>query len=99
MSSTKGVLGDVRVRQALSLALNRQAIISNVYKGAALMPRWLANPGTFGYGKSVFDKAYDASPVMIAEPRRGEEAGQGGRGGRQDDHDRHLAARSPTSRR
>src|SRR5215469_4251700 len=50
VSSTKGVLGDLRVRQALSLALNRQAIISTVFKGAALMPRWLANPGVFGYG-------------------------------------------------
>ena len=64
VSSTKGVLGDVRVRQALSLALNRQAIIANVYKGAALMPRWLSNPGVFGYGKSTFTKAYDATPLM-----------------------------------
>ena len=46
----------MRVRQALSLALNRQAIIDSVYKGAALMPRWISNPGTFGYGKSVFDR-------------------------------------------
>jgi peptide/nickel transport system substrate-binding protein len=64
VSSTKGVLGDLRVRQALSLALNRQAIISNIFKGAALMPRWLANPGAFGYGKAVFNKAYLATPVM-----------------------------------
>ena len=28
------------------------------------MPRWLANPGAFGYGKSVFTKAYDASPHL-----------------------------------
>jgi peptide/nickel transport system substrate-binding protein len=64
VDSTKGVLGDVRVRQALSLALNRQAIVANVYKGAALLPRWLSNPGVFGYGKSVFTKAYDSSPTM-----------------------------------
>jgi peptide/nickel transport system substrate-binding protein len=73
VSNTNGVLGDVRVRQALSLALDRQAIISNVFKGAALMPRWLANPGVFGYGTAVFDKAYLASPLMsqnIAEARR-----------------------------
>ena len=63
VSSFKGVLGNVKVRQALSLALNRQGIINSVYKGAALMPRWLSNPGTFGYGKSVFDAAY-------AKPRR-----------------------------
>ncbi|HEX6930873.1 MAG TPA: ABC transporter substrate-binding protein [Streptosporangiaceae bacterium] len=64
VDNLKGVLGDVRVRQALSLALNRQAIIANVYKGAALMPRWLSNPGVFGYGKSTFAKAYDSSPLM-----------------------------------
>ena len=64
VSSLKGALGDVRVRQALSLALNRRGIINSVYKGAALMPRWLSNPGTFGYGKSVFAAAYSSSPVM-----------------------------------
>ena len=64
VDSTKGVLGDVRVREALSMALNRQAIISNVFKGAALPPRWLSNPGVFGYGKATFDKAYNASPIL-----------------------------------
>jgi peptide/nickel transport system substrate-binding protein len=64
VSSTKGVLGDVRVREALSMALDRNSIINNVFKGAALMPRWLANPGVFGYGKSAFNKAYNASPVL-----------------------------------
>ena len=64
VSSFKGALGDLRVRRALSLALDRQAIIGSVYKGAALMPRWLSNPGTFGYGQAVFTKAYDSSPVL-----------------------------------
>jgi peptide/nickel transport system substrate-binding protein len=64
VASLKGVLGNVNVRRALSLALNRQAIINSVYHGAALMPRWLSNPGTFGYGKSVFTRAYDSSPVL-----------------------------------
>ncbi len=73
VSSLKGVLGHLEVRRALSLALNRQAIINSVYHGAALMPRWLSNPGTFGYGTSVFDKAYDSSPALtqnIAEAKR-----------------------------
>ena len=64
ISSFKGALGDVRVRRALSMALNRQGIINSVYRGAALMPRWLSNPGTFGYGTSVFAAAYDSSPVL-----------------------------------
>src|SRR5215467_10813406 len=64
VTSLKGVLGNLNVRRALSLALNRQAIIRSVYQGAALMPRWLSNPGTFGYGKPVFAKAYASSPVL-----------------------------------
>ena len=82
VSATSGPLANVKVRQALSLALDRQAIISNVYDGAALMPRWLANPGTFGYGKSVFDAAYDSSPVLnqdLAEAKKlAKEAGVAG---------------------
>jgi len=73
ISTTTGPLANVKVRQALSLALDRQAIISQVYDGAALMPRWLANPGTFGYGQSVFTAAYDRSPVLnqdLAEARK-----------------------------
>ncbi len=64
VSSRSGVLGDLRVRRALSLALNRQGIIDSVYKGAALMPRWLSNPGTFGYGQGVFAAAYAKAPVL-----------------------------------
>ena len=67
------MLGNLNVRRALSLALNRQAIINSVYQGAAQLPRWLSNPGTFGYGKAVFDQAYDSSPVLtqnIAEAKK-----------------------------
>ncbi len=67
VSTTSGPLANPKVRQAISLALDRQAIISDVYAGAALMPRWLANPGTFGYGASVFDAAYDKSPVLTQD--------------------------------
>jgi len=64
VSATSGPLANVKVRQALSLALDRKSLIGNVYEGAALMPRWLANPGSFGYGEQVFDAAYNASPVL-----------------------------------
>src|SRR6516162_6284810 len=73
VTSLKGVLGDVRVRRALSLALNRQGIINSVYQGTAQLPRWLSNPGTFGYGTPVFAGAYNSSPVLtqnIAEARK-----------------------------
>ncbi len=64
VSSRTGVLGDVRVRRALSMALDRNGIINSVYKGAALIPRWISSPGTFGYGKSVFDAAYNKAPAL-----------------------------------
>jgi peptide/nickel transport system substrate-binding protein len=64
VSSFDGVLGDVRARQALSLALDRQAMIDATYQGAGLMPRWIANPGTFGYAKDAFEQAYEQSPVL-----------------------------------
>ncbi|MGH3275451.1 MAG: ABC transporter substrate-binding protein [Streptosporangiaceae bacterium] len=67
VSSLKGVLGDVRVRRALSLALDRRGIINSVYRGAALMPRWFNNPGTFGYGTKVFAAAYKRAPVMAQD--------------------------------
>jgi peptide/nickel transport system substrate-binding protein len=67
VSATSGPLASVKVRQALSLALDRQAIISDVYRGAALMPRWLANPGTFGYGTAAFDAAYNRAPVLAQD--------------------------------
>jgi peptide/nickel transport system substrate-binding protein len=73
ISAATGPLANVKVRQALSLALNRQSIINAVYRGAALMPKWLANPGAFGYGTPVFDRAYQASPALtqnLAEAKK-----------------------------
>lgn len=67
VSSQKGVLGDVRVRKALSLALDRRGVINSVYKGAALTPRWISSPGTFGYGRSVFNAAYDKAPELTQD--------------------------------
>ncbi len=67
IDNLNGPLGNVKAREALSLALGRQAILGSVYQGAALMPRWLANPGTFGYGAPVFNAAYDRSPVLAQD--------------------------------
>lgn len=64
ISATSGPASKAAVREALSLALNRQSVIDSVYQGGALPPKWLANPGTFGYGTSVFDKAYNAAPAI-----------------------------------
>jgi peptide/nickel transport system substrate-binding protein len=67
VSDLKGPLGDPRVRQALSLALDRRGLIDAIYKGSAALPKWISNSGTFGYGKSVFQAAYDSSPDMTQD--------------------------------
>jgi peptide/nickel transport system substrate-binding protein len=64
VSSFKGVLGDKRVRQALSLAIDRKAMIDTIFKGAALMPKALTPPGTWGYSRSVFQAGYDKLPDL-----------------------------------
>jgi peptide/nickel transport system substrate-binding protein len=58
----KGVLGDVRVRQALSLAFKRKSYIQVNYDGAAQLPRLASNPGTWGYAHNVFDTAWKSAP-------------------------------------
>lgn len=70
VAHSDGVLGDVRVRQALSLALDRQSIIDTVYKGAAKLPKWSANDGTFGYAAETFQKAYDEAPAFEQDIER-----------------------------
>lgn len=67
IDNLKGPLGDVRVRQALSLALDRQGIIDAIYKGAAQLPKSLSPPGVWGYGRNVFQAAYDALPALTPD--------------------------------
>lgn len=62
ISSLKGALGDVRVRQALSLAIDRKAYIQTVYKGGAQLPRTLANPGSWGYSRETFEADWEKLP-------------------------------------
>jgi peptide/nickel transport system substrate-binding protein len=62
VSSLKGALGDMRVRQALSMAIDRKAYIDAAFKGDAQLPNTLANPGTWGYAKNVFEAAWNALP-------------------------------------
>jgi peptide/nickel transport system substrate-binding protein len=62
ISNLKGALKDVKVRQALSMAIDRKAYISTLYKGYAKLPRTLANPGTWGYQKDVFQADWNKLP-------------------------------------
>ncbi len=62
ITSLTGALKDVKVRQALSMAIDRKAYINTLYDGYAQLPRTLANPGTWGYERDVFQKDWDSLP-------------------------------------
>jgi peptide/nickel transport system substrate-binding protein len=67
VSSYAGALGDVRVRKALSMAIDRQPLIDQLYKGAATLPRALSGSGTWGYAPGVFQAAWDALPDPVVD--------------------------------
>ncbi|MEZ5343360.1 MAG: ABC transporter substrate-binding protein [Acidimicrobiales bacterium] len=62
ISDFQGTLADKRVRQALSMALDRQGLTNALYKGAAVPARSLAVPGTWGYAEDAFAQAWDDLP-------------------------------------
>jgi peptide/nickel transport system substrate-binding protein len=63
ISNLAGTLKDVRVRQALSDAIDRAAYIQAIYHGYAQLPRALENPGAWAYGHSVFQRDWSHLPV------------------------------------
>jgi peptide/nickel transport system substrate-binding protein len=67
LSNPSGTLGDPLVRQALSLAIDRQGIIDATWRGAAQVPHAVVGPGTFGYARDVFQAGYDALPAMTQD--------------------------------
>ncbi|MFM7686977.1 MAG: ABC transporter substrate-binding protein [Actinomycetota bacterium] len=61
-----GPLADQRVRQAVSMALDRTGLADALYKGAAYPARALASAGTWGYGREEFVKAWNGLPDVSA---------------------------------
>ena len=71
---------DKRVRQALNMAINKEAIIDAVFQGAGTVAKNPMPPTLWSYNDAVEDYAYD--------PERGQEAARGG--GRHRPQDQHL---------
>ena len=55
----KNPLKDVRVRRAISKAINRQALVERVMEGAAVTSGQLMPEGMFGYTSALKPEAYD----------------------------------------
>ena len=66
----KNPLLDVRVRQALNLAINRKAIADRILQGAATEANQWMPKGTFGYNPDVKDIPNDVAQARSCWPRR-----------------------------
>lgn len=65
----KNPLKDVRVRRAISKAINRQALVERVMEGAAVTTGQLMPEGMFGYTSALKPEAYDVEGAkkLLAE--------------------------------
>lgn len=61
INSTVGVLKDARVRQALGLAIDRNAIITNLLGGLGTLNNQLVAPSVTGYVPDFGEPTYDAA--------------------------------------
>jgi peptide/nickel transport system substrate-binding protein len=63
MAKDSGPGADPRVRQALSLVIDRPAIAKTIFKGASDPLYKVSGPGLWGYQKSEFTAAYQAQVI------------------------------------
>jgi peptide/nickel transport system substrate-binding protein len=65
----KNPLNDLRVRQALSMAINRQAIVDRVMEGAAIPTGQYLKPGSYSYVPDLKPMPYqpDRAKALLAE--------------------------------
>lgn len=73
-----GGLGDEKIRQALSLAIDRTQLTEVVFQGAAIPAPTIAGPATWGYEEDAFAEAFkefDVKSDLEAAKKLVEEAG------------------------
>lgn len=79
VSAKDGPMADPRIRRALSLAIDREGLITQAFNGAALPTRAFAGEASWASAPDVYRKAWDALPALdqnVEEAKRlVEEAG------------------------
>jgi peptide/nickel transport system substrate-binding protein len=73
-----GPMGDQKIRQALSLAIDRTALTKVVFQGAGIAAPTLAGPATWGYEKQTFSdafKKFSVSPDIAKAKQLVQDAG------------------------
>ncbi len=53
MNLSKPIVADLKVRQAINLAIDRQAVVSSVFAGAGAVPGGMVTPAELGYDDSL----------------------------------------------
>ncbi|EPM6144086.1 ABC transporter substrate-binding protein [Salmonella enterica subsp. enterica serovar Cerro] len=71
----KKPLDDVKVRQALTYAVNKEAIIKAVYQGAGVAAKNLIPPTMWGYNDDIKDYGYDPEKAKALLKEAGLEKG------------------------
>lgn len=68
-NTSKAPFGDVRLRKALGMAINKQAIVDAVYGGAASAANSVVPPSMWAYDGTAVDAAYDVEGAkrLLAE--------------------------------
>jgi dipeptide transport system substrate-binding protein len=68
-NTTRAPFGDIRVRKALGLAIDKQAIVDTVYGGAASAADSLMPPSMWSYDSTYADGAHDteAAKALLAD--------------------------------
>jgi dipeptide transport system substrate-binding protein len=65
-NTTEPPFDDPKVRKALNMAIDKQAIIDTVYEGAARIARNPIPPAMWGYNQAVVDDPYDPEAARTA---------------------------------
>ena len=74
-NTEKKPFDDVKVRQALTYAVNKEAIIKAVYQGAGVAAKNLIPPTMWGYNDDVKDYTYDPEKAKALLKEAGQDKG------------------------
>ena len=69
INTTKAPFDNVKVRQALNMAINKEGIISSLYNGLAIPAKSVLSPSSWAYNPDMQDYAFDAAAAksLLAE--------------------------------
>lgn len=69
-TTDRGALTDERIRQALSLALDRTGVATAAFGGLAQPWKTPVGSGSWGYEVDTFEQAYDALEERLPHPAK-----------------------------